>query len=305
MKVKHLLIGGLGVLGLLLATGCYWYVFMADAPQLDAKPVVAESGLSFQMQSFESKAMGDQRQYGVILPPDYERHPERRYPVIVLLHGGHDDANAFYKKYGITEILSQLYKTNKLAPSIIIMPDGNDSRGSNPIWDPAYFDGEYGKLGTLIGAELVTLVKTRYRAAESPRLWAMGGVSSGGWGAFNIGLRHLDKFNTLFSHSGYFIDASGSANSPQQFVKQAVEKLPSAQRQHLGFYIDAGEADSEFVSSSQAFHQELNQLKLANQLNIFPGGHGLTGADYGWNYFRKHLVDSLSYVGARFKRAER
>jgi len=303
MKFKHWLIVGFGSLGLLLAAG-YWYVFVADAPQLDASPIVAEAGLSFQLQSFESKAMGSQRQYGVILPPDYNQNPERHYPVIVLLHGGHDDANAYYRKYGITEILSTLYKSKKLLPSIVIMPDGSDNRGSSPIWDPAYFDGKYGKLGTLIGSELVAVIKSRYRAAESPRLWAMGGVSSGGWGAFNIGLRHLDKFNTLFSHSGYFTDASGTANSPKLFVKQVIQKLPQEKRQHLGFYIDAGESDGEFVSSSQAFHQELNQLKIANQFNIFPGGHGITGANYGWNYFRKHLVDSLSYVGVQFKKAE-
>jgi hypothetical protein len=30
------------------------------------------------------------------------------------------------------------------------------------------------------------------------------------------------------------------------------------------------------------------------------GGHGIVGPDVGWNYWHKHLADSLSYVGKQF-----
>lgn len=296
MKLKPALLAGLGALGLLVASG-YYYVYLAGAPQLDAQVVPVDPHLHVQLESFDSQAMGATRQYSVILPPGYAQHSHQRYPVIFLLHGGHDDAMSFADKYAVAPILDQLYSSGKLPPSVVIMPDGNDDRGSNPITDPAYFDGPHGKLDTLIGSELVNLVKQRYRVADDPRLWAMGGISSGGWGAFNIGLRHLDKFHVLFSHSGYFTDNSGPANSPTQFVGQ----LPPAQLKNLRAYLDAGESDAEFVASSREFHQTLNKLQVVNQFNLFPGGHGLTGADYGWNYFRKHLVDSLSYVGTQFK----
>lgn len=303
MKLKRLLFTGLATMALLAAAG-YGYVFIAGAPQLDAPVVATEKGLSFQVEQFNSQAMGEPRSYGVILPPDYEHHPHQRYPVIFLLHGGHDDAVSYRDKYAILLILHDLYSTGKLPPSIVITPDGNDDRGSNPITDPAYFDGPHGKLDTLIGSELVQVVKSRYRAAADPRLWAMGGISSGGWGAFNIGLRHLDTFHVLFSHSGYFTDSSGDANSPQAFVQEAVRSLDPAVKQRLRFYLDAGASDDDFVASSQQFHQTLNQLGIANEFHVFPGGHGLSGADYGWNYFRKHLVDSLSYVGTQFKQAK-
>ncbi|WP_236738853.1 hypothetical protein [Chroogloeocystis siderophila] len=68
--------------------------------------------------------------------------------------------------------------------------------------------------------------------------------SIGGWGAFNIGLRHLNNFT-------------------------------------------------------------LNRLGIANVFYTFPGGHGLSGADIGWNYFHKHLYDSLAYVGMQFMQAEK
>ncbi len=131
-----------------------------------------------------------------------------------------------------------------------------------------------GKIGTLIGSELVEIVKSRYRTSTNPQLWALGGLSSGGWGAFNIGLRHLNNFTILFSHSGYFTDNSGSENSPQQFIKQ----LSLDDRKKLRVYLDAGKNDPNLLASTQAFHETLNQLGIANVFYAFPGGHGLSGS---------------------------
>jgi len=287
-----------GVVALLSGAG-YWYVFIAGAPQLDPPEVEANTGLSFQLESFNSKAMGEVRQYGLILPPGYAQHPKQRYPVIFLLHGGHDNARAYFDKYGITTVLHQLYQSKKLPPAIIITPDGNDNRGSSPLWDPQYYNGSNGNIGTLIGSELVQLVKLHYRTLNVPQFWAIGGISSGGWGAFNIGLRHLNNFSILFSHSGYFTDSSGPANSPEDFIQQ----LSSQQRQRLRIYLDAGKSDTDLLASTQQFHQTLNSLGITNVFYAFPGGHGLSGADFGWNYFHKHLIDSLSYVGKQFQQA--
>lgn len=298
MKLNKLILISVGALSI-LATAAYGYVFIAGAPQLDPPQTQTTQDLKFQLESFDSKAMGTTREYGVILPPNYDAQSPQKYPVIFLLHGGHDDARAYVDKYAIAPILHQLYQSQVMPPSIVIMPDGNDKRGSSPLFDPQYFDGVNGKLGTLIGVELVQVVKSRYKTLESPKFWALGGLSSGGWGAFNIGLRHLDLFHVLFSHSGYFTDSSGPANSPRDIVKT----LSPQQRQVLRAYLDAGQNDADFVQSTQDFHQTLNALGIANQFHIFPGGHGLSGADIGWNYFHKHLKDSLSYVGKQFKQA--
>lgn len=297
MKLPKYLLTGVVTFLLLGGTG-YWYVFLADAPQFDPPPTdVAGSDLTFKIESFNSKAMGRMRQYGVILPPDYRQSNNQSYPVIFFLHGGHDDARAWHDKYGIIPVLHQLYQSGKLPPSIIITPDGNDNRGSSPFWDPDYYDGTNGKVGTLIGSELVQVVKSRYRTLNEPQFWAIGGLSSGGWGAFNIGLRHLNNFCILFSHSGYFTDSSGAANSPENLI----QKLPKAELKCLRAYLDAGKADPNLLASTQQFHRTLDQLGILNIFYTFPGGHGLSGADYGWNYFHKHAVDSLSYVGQEFK----
>ncbi|MBD2450878.1 esterase family protein [Nostoc sp. FACHB-152] len=274
---------------------------LSPRKQLDPPQQQADTGLKFQLETFNSQAMGTVRQYGVILPPNYQKNLQTRYPVIFLLHGGHDDARAYADKYAIMSVLNELYKSGKLPPSIIITPDGNDNRGSSPLYDPDYYDGPNGKIGTLIGSELVQVVKSRYRTLDQPKFWALGGLSSGGWGAFNIGLRYLNNFNILFSHSGYFTDDSGAKNSPLQIVKQ----LSIADKKRLRVYLDAGLNDSNLLGSTKAFHQVLEELNIANVFYAFPGGHGLSGADIGWNYFHKHLKDSLSYVGEQFKTSQK
>jgi enterochelin esterase-like enzyme len=278
-----------------------WYVFVAGAPQLDP-PAINEpnTGMKFRLESFNSKSMGEVREYGLILPPDYDKFPKKRYPVIFLLHGGHDDARAWYDKIGIIPVLHDLYQSGKLPPSIVITPDGNDKRGSSPLFDPDYYDGPNGKVGTLIGSELPSLAKSRYRTLSGSQFWAMGGLSSGGWGALNIGLHHLNNFNIFFSQIGYFTDSSGSENSPQSFISQ----IPAAQRKRLRIYLDAGLNDltgPQMLNSTRQFHKTLKQLGIQHVFYTFPGGHGLSGSDYGWNYDHKHSMDSLSYVGQQFK----
>lgn len=260
--------------------------------------IVPNRGMTFELKTFYSKAMGQTRTYGLVLPPGYQKQPQKSYPVIFLLHGGHGDAGGWLACGAVTEVLHKLYSSGRLPPAVVITPDGNDKRGSSAYWDPQYFNGPKGQVATLIGSELVQEVKSHYRVLKEPKFWAMGGLSSGGWGAFNIGLRNLERFNILFSHSGYFKDESGPANSPLYFV----EKLSPQERASLQVYLDAGVGDKEFLNETAQFQQKLLSLGIVHAFNVFPGGHGITGGDTGWHYWHKHLEDSLSFVGMQWSK---
>jgi enterochelin esterase-like enzyme len=258
--------------------------------------MVPDRGIRFETKTFSSQAMGQTRSYGLVLPPGYEQNPQKLYPVIFLLHGGHGDAGGWQSCAAVTEILHKLYANGKLPPAIVITPDGNDQRGSSAKWDPDYFDGPNGKIATLIGSDLVQEVKSRYRVLNNADFWAIGGLSSGGWGAFNIGLRYLDQFHILFSHSGYFTDASGSANSPEKFIQQ----IPSERLRQINAYLDVGASDEQFLTSTDQFHRTLKQLGVEHEFHMFSGGHGIVGQNSGWHYWHEHLTDSLSYIGERW-----
>ncbi len=295
MRWNHLWLTSAIVLGTIGAGG--WYVFVSGAPQLDPPAVVLDTNLSFQIESFTSQAMGMNRKYGLVLPPGYNPKAKTRYPVIILLHGGHGDERDFEDKARLTSVLHDLYVAKKLPPAIVITPDGNDSRGSSPFWDSQYYNGKNGQVSTMIGQELVQEIKTRYHASHRPEDWAMGGLSSGGWGALNIGLRHLNNFRIFFSHTGYFVDGSGLNNSPENFIEQ----LPHHPVSSIKVYLDAGTSDHKYLEATESFRQVLDRLKIENEFHAFPGGHGVVGEDVGWNYWHKHLSDSLTFVGKQFQ----
>src|SRR5919202_2449500 len=90
IKFRKLLIIGLGIIALLAGAG-YLYVFVLGAPQPDAPPTETKDSkikLSFELQTFNSSAMAAVRQYGLILPPGYNKNLKTCSPVLFLLHGG-------------------------------------------------------------------------------------------------------------------------------------------------------------------------------------------------------------------------
>ncbi|MFH7028046.1 MAG: alpha/beta hydrolase [Heteroscytonema crispum UTEX LB 1556] len=258
---------------------------------LPPPPTDTTTPLTYKLETYDSQAMGGTRTYGVSLPPGYDQNLNQRYPVVFLLHGGHGNPKDWFEKKGdALTTLQQLYATGKLPPSIVITPDGNDKRGSSPYWDPQYIDGPHGKVATAVGDELVKLIQTRYRTLPNPDFWAMGGLSSGGWGAVNVGLHNVQNFSILFSHSGYFKDKSGPQNSPIIHIKN----VPLQAKKRLRIYLDSGKSDIEELEEARQFSQVLSQEKVYNMFRQFPGSHT-------WDYWRKHLADSLTFVGEQFQ----
>ncbi len=281
------------LISVLTLVSCNSQQVKAQRPLLPSQPSasVLAIPLTYTIETYNSEAMGGSRTYGVSLPPDYEQNPNQRYPVIFLLHGGHGyPQDWFAKKGGALITLQKLYAADKLPPSIIITPDGNDKRGSSRYWDPQYIDGPNGKVSTAIGNELVKVVQSRYRTLPNPDFWAMGGLSSGGWGAVNVGLHNINNFSILFSHSGYFQDKSGAENSPITYIKT----IPTQATKRLRIYLDTGKSDTEELDDARQFNQVLSQMKIYNMFRQFPGSHT-------WDYWREHLADSLTFVGEQFR----
>jgi enterochelin esterase-like enzyme len=172
MKYKR--VGAIAIaLSLMLITQACHAQSSFSTTQSNLGQQVPTNTLKSYYETYYSSALGMKRTYGIALPPNYQSSPQKRYPVIFLLHGGSGNETDWFKKGDALATLQKLYAAKKLPPSIIITPDGNDLRGRSRYNDPQYIDGPNGKVSTAIGDELVKVIESRYRTLPAPKFWAM------------------------------------------------------------------------------------------------------------------------------------
>jgi diacylglycerol O-acyltransferase / trehalose O-mycolyltransferase len=129
----------------------------------------------------------------ILLPAGYGAHPQRRYPVLYLLHGADSDYRS-WTRYGGAEAITAH------APMIVVMPDGGtmgwytdwyeNGRPVRPAWE-TYHVGE-----------LVPWVDAHFRTIAVRRGRAIAGLSMGGYGALSYAARHPATFVAAASFSG-------------------------------------------------------------------------------------------------------
>jgi enterochelin esterase-like enzyme len=127
----------LGSCVLLLAA----YVFTADAQEKKREGLPsAPNGFDTRREGIEhgkvetveynSKSVGGKRKMVLYTPPGYSK--DRKYPVCYLLHGAGDDETGWVKKGDANVILDNLYADKKIAPMIVVMPNGFARRPGEP-----------------------------------------------------------------------------------------------------------------------------------------------------------------------------
>ena len=142
-----------------------------------------------------SASLGGTLPAAVYLPAGY-RNGSARFPVIYFLHG---------LPAGPTAYQATTFVARSVADgghrAIVVAPQG--SRYANS--DREYLNwGPRENWPQAISQDLPRCIDGRFRTIATRRGRALIGLSAGGFGAFNIGLRHLDTFAAVESWSGYF-----------------------------------------------------------------------------------------------------
>jgi enterochelin esterase family protein len=150
---------------------------------------------------FRSGIAGDDRQYLVYTPAGYDPARKEPYPVIYLLHGLFDDADAWTQVGAANVILDNLIAQGKAEPMIMVNTLGYGNA-----------DGPAGHLredmlpnfGRILLEEVLPRVESGYNVSKQPAGRAIAGLSMGGAEATLIGLNHLDSFAWVGSFSGAY-----------------------------------------------------------------------------------------------------
>lgn len=203
---------------------------------------------------YDSKAVGAKRRMVVYTPPGYS--PQRKYPVLYLLHGAGDDETGWHRKGAANVILDNLYADQKAVPMIVVMPNGfarapGDDRGR----------GRNGAFEADLLHDILPYVESTYAAQPDAEHRALAGLSMGGGQALSIGLSHLD----VFSWVGGF--SSALFGSQAELIGEAADR-----KQLRLLWLSCGNAD-RLVEGSQAFHEALDEQKIPHVWHIDAGSH--------------------------------
>ncbi|MEE1832570.1 alpha/beta hydrolase [Streptomyces sp. SP17KL33] len=135
--------------------------------------------------SLPSAALGRSAPVRLILPSSFDALPARRYPVLYLLHGAHDDHTSWTRETDIEAFTAG-------RELIVAMPD------AGPTGIPtAWHDGP--DYETFQVSEVPALLARDYRASG---VRVIAGVSTGGYGAMAHAARHPGRFAAAASYSG-------------------------------------------------------------------------------------------------------
>jgi enterochelin esterase-like enzyme len=159
---------------------------------------------------FPSKSTHSSRRAFVYTPPDYEKDPARRYPVLYLQHGWGEDETAWSNQGHANLIMDNLIAEGKIKPFLIVMTYGmtNDVKiGGLGGFNIAPFE-------TVLIDELIPYIDSNFRTLSDQPHRAMAGLSMGGMETKTITLKHLNAFSHIGLFSGGTVSMDDVKNTP-------------------------------------------------------------------------------------------
>ncbi len=208
------------------------------------------------------------------LPAGYDPQ-SAQYPAIYFLHGLPAGPTS-YTQYGF--VAAALRTAHRAA--IVVAPQAARNDGD----DREYLDwGPTEDRPLAISRELTACIDHRFHTIARRGGRALIGLSAGGYGAANIGLRNLAVLGAVESWSGYFVATDPSGYHVLKLptaAAQAAAKVSSGsdlaaeQRRWpalIAFYV--GRADGRFLAMNQAFDAALTHSGVPHVFRIHPRGH--------------------------------
>ncbi len=284
-----------------------------------AAPVELEH-FTFRDESFRSEAVGREVPFGVYLPAGYddEAAADRRYPLIVWLHGMWEDHLRFHHRGG-APVLDAAVGEGKLPPCIFVTANGGRTS--------MYVNREEERWEDLVTKDLLGHLAANYRVSDERSERAIMGVSMGGMAALRIAFTNPDLFGAVGAHSSavFAEDPEKLPDRLKMFASrigldevfgdpiqkdpwQKANPLCIANRaepdalRRLRIYFDAGSDDRYgFAEGNTLLHEALDARGVEHTWRLIDGG----GHSWGNRFQDRTLPWSFAFVGEMFLKAAR
>jgi enterochelin esterase family protein len=231
---------------------------------------------------YHSSVAGDDRDLYVYTPPKYDGSGQQRYPVLYLLHGFSDEANAWISIGRADIILDNLIAQGKAKPMIVVMPLCYATReiiahGSLVTRTPELFARNYDKFNEALVQEVMPMVESTYPVKADRESRGIAGLSMGGSEALFVGLKNLDRFAYLGAFSSIGLKNHYAAMFPN-LDSNAALKI------HV-FWMSCGR-DDLFLKVNKKFRDWIATKEIGVQWVESPGAHW-------WPVWRRNFSDFL------------
>ncbi|HET7768524.1 MAG TPA: alpha/beta hydrolase-fold protein [Chloroflexota bacterium] len=259
------------------------------------------AGVSWMDASLKSEALATALPYRVFLPPGYHAAEERdrRWPVLYLLHGMSGRWDEWHIILELERMLNQVVTSDPSTQLIVVLPQGGlgywvDQKGG-------------ARWATSVARDLVGHVDLTYRTLAQRDSRAIGGISAGGHGAYQISLTFPDVFGTAGAHSpslpeereapGYFGGAGGYRElDPETLVKSSTLSRPPR------FWLDIGDQD-RWARRAERLREALREKNWEHEWRLNQAAHE---REYWIGQLKNYLafyLGSFARYGAGSKRA--
>lgn len=231
---------------------------------------------------------GAHRPTVVYLPPGFSESTS--YPVVYLLQGFRGSPYQYSSGLDLPAVADVLIARGQVGPFVAVAP---------PAGLTSRFDGEWaGAWEEYLVRDVVPWVDRSLPVAATPSGRVLAGLSAGGYGAVDIGLRHPRLFGTLEAWSGYFRPirdgalrrasrAELAAHDPSRLARR---EAPLLRRLGTRFFLSSGTThDRVTAAGTRRFARELATLRLPYRLVLEPGGHD-------GRFWRRQLPAALEYA---------
>ena len=154
--------------------------------------------------SLEKNVTGEatDRSVSVYLPPSYDASPQKRYPVVYLLHGITDTDDTWIDPWSkhddgwqtIPGVMNHGIAEKRFGEMIIVMPDERTN------WGGSFYSNSSatGNWEDFTVKDLVSYIDGKYRTLAGVSSRGIAGHSMGGYGAIKLGMKHADVYSVVY-----------------------------------------------------------------------------------------------------------
>jgi len=221
------------------------------------------------------------------LPPDFS--PDRRYSMLFVLHGIRGSPYSIANGLRFADFADNEIVAGRMRPFLAVMPPAG-------LTEP--FEGEWtGPWERYVVDDVLPWAESDLPALPFRRDRAIAGLSAGGYGAADIGLRHPRLFGTIEVLSGSFTaphDGSLQHASAEQLAandptRLAETKVALLRRLGTRFFLSCGTRDRRSLVLSIDFARLLSALGLPRRTFFAVGGHD-------GRFWQAQLPDALRFA---------